>query len=83
MDEFESDGADTVDTDLTSSSSWTVDYSVWEARIQRDKGCTVEVHEIAACGGYDLNAFLNGTFGSRTSFAKWLGNDERFVISAR
>ena len=83
MDEFESDGADTVDTDLTSSSSWTVDYSVWEARIQRDKGNTVEVHEIAACGGYDLNAFLNGTFGSRTRFAEWLSKDEGFVISAR
>ena len=49
MDEFESDGAETVDTDLTSSSSWTVDYSVWEARIQGDKGNTVAVHEIAAC----------------------------------
>ena len=83
MDEFESDGADTVDTDLTSSSSWTVDYSVWEARIQRDKANMVEVHEIAACGGYDLNAFLNGTFGSRTRFAEWLSKDEGFVISAR
>ena len=83
MDEFESDGAETVDTDLTSSSSWTVDYSVWEARIQRDKGCTVDVHEIAACGGYDLNAFLNGTFGSRKRFGEWLSKDEEFVISAR
>ena len=52
MDEFESDGADTVDTDLTSSSSLTVDNSYWEARIQRDTDSTVDVHEIAACGGY-------------------------------
>ena len=83
MDEFESDGADTVDTDLTSSSSWTVDNSVWEARIQKDGVDTVDVHEIAVCGGYDLNAFLNGTFGSRKKFGEWLSKDEGFVISAR
>jgi hypothetical protein len=41
------------------------------------------IFQIAACGGYDLNSFLNGTFGSRKKFGEWLGKDEAFVIRAR
>ena len=66
-----------------SSSSWTVDNLFWEARINKDKDSEEDVFVVAACGGYDLNSFFNGTFGPRKNFGKWLNKDEAFVISAR
>ena len=63
---------------LTSNSSLVVDNKTWQKMITKHAGqmSTDEVIRIAACGGTDLNDFMNGKFGSRKRFADWVDRSE-------
>ena len=63
---------------LTSNSSLVVDNKTWQKMITKHASqmSTDEVIRIAACGGTDLNDFMNGKFGSRKRFADWVDRSE-------
>ena len=63
---------------LTSNSSLVVDNATWQKMITKhaSKMSPDEVIRIAACGGTDLNDFMNGKFGSRKRFADWVDRSE-------
>ena len=66
---------------LTSNSSLVVDNKTWQKMITKHAGqmSPDEVIRIAACGGTDLNDFMNGKFGSRKKFADWVDRSEEQI----